>query len=131
MASYRLFHLDGAALKESDRDEDLFQATFGDGSDSQVVELAEAGFYREAALIEAADNEDLEHTLRRIWVATQNIEASWADAPLPEVAPSKPRQRSTSVGDLVVSADGRLHVCARIGWREIGAAPAVLRHAAA
>lgn len=130
MNAYMLFHLDGAAMQQATIQpgggpERFFEISFaGFVSPENLAAAAEAGFYKPVARI--TDTLDDGAALERVFMATQNLDTSWSEAPVRGVTPLVPRACSTSVGDIAVDPDGTAHICARAGWTPIGPAPAGL-----
>ena len=55
---------------------------------------------------------------------TNHIERSWQEnAAVTPVGEAVEGARSTSVGDIIVLADGKVLRCARVGWKEVSDAP--------
>lgn len=59
------------------------------------------------------DCTDLEDVFR----VTNNIDTDWQNNP--EVKWSVKRARSTSVGDVVITSDGKAFLCDHVGWVEV------------
>ena len=82
------------------------EPTFGFGEKPIFPEA-----YEKVAIVEC---EDLEDAFR----ATNHIDTAWTKNP--EVVETfKARVRSTSVGDVVVNANGREFYCDMVGWTEV------------
>lgn len=126
----KLYHLDWQ--KSSERDEARhFSLITGIGdATANVLAAFHEGLYDHVA---DADGDDLD----RLYMATENgvVSPSWSRMPPEGVMPTEPSfhvggdgkrygRRSTAVGD-VVELDGRLHVVAKLGFTDIGAASRV------
>lgn len=131
MSEYRLYHLEGERLANAGRPDDLVSAITGSSDAEHIRKLLEEGLYGLAGWTTPRDGETVPAALERIFIATQNIDAGWAQAPDAEVSAFGVAQRSTSVGDVVVDPQGRAHLCANVGWTEIGDAPEALKPRAA
>jgi len=66
--------------------------------------------YRCVAVVQTTD-------LEKVFRLTNHHEEDWTSNP--GVCCPDPRQRSTSVGDVVVGPDGRMWRCEDFGWSEV------------
>lgn len=107
MPRYTLIHLQspngGDEHLRAAQENARFTAILG-GDPLEAVRL---GLYAPACIVEAHDPEDL-------FARTQNIDAPWTELSPPLFGSDT--QRSTSVGDLIIDADGRVLFCATVGW---------------
>lgn len=55
--------------------------------------------------------------LEDVFRVTNHIDESWQNNP--EVVTAVERARSTSVGDVVITADGKAFLCDHVGWVEV------------
>ncbi len=101
MPMFRVFHLDNAPFPEM-REAQL-KAMLGDFEDA-----VGAGLYSEVAHVEADRLDD-------VFRLTNHIDKDWTKGT--EICRSKPRCRSTSVGDIVMDQHDNLYSCDTIGWR--------------
>lgn len=69
--------------------------------------------YEAIAIVETVDIVD-------VFRVSNHIDSNWTQNPEVKELWSDPnRTRSTSVGDIVVTADGKAHLCASFSWEEI------------
>lgn len=73
-------------------------------------EALEMGLYEAGATVEAETPENL-------FVRTQSLDAPWTTL-TPVLKGSRLNQRSTSVGDFIVDEEGKVLLCAAVGWKE-------------
>jgi hypothetical protein len=69
-------------------------------------------FPDEYALVAEVETDDAD----RAWHLTQHIESSWLDND--GVHPEPGQHRSSAVGDVMVTPDGKRWLCENIGWSE-------------
>lgn len=110
MAIYRVFHLVPGDMWRSS--EALSRVVMDATFKGEAEGAARAGLYREVAHVECEN-------IHQVFPITNHIDHDWTTNE--GVILHAERCRSTSVGDLVLAADGELHVCASSGWRQLGA----------
>lgn len=110
MPIYRLFHLEAGEGWRSDdaRGETVLDAVLKGEAEGAIA----AGLYREVAHVDCGG-------IDSVFPATNHIDWDWTANEA--VLVHADRCRSTSVGDLVLDADGEVHVCATAGWRQLEA----------
>lgn len=131
MTAIKLHQLDWDASRQTDEEIHFSLVSgFGDQADMDAAYLSA---FADGLYVHVADftGGDLDH----LWTATNNgvLSDSWSLIPPDGVVPTEPSgvlgedgetygRRSTSVGD-IAEVDGRLHVVAPIGWRDLGPVP--------
>lgn len=112
MATFKILHL---KVKDQKALHAIADLTFHPSNCRETIPtiLKNGGdiFYKHVATIEAKGLDDA-------FCKTQNIEESWVEL-LPETRGLIGGQRSSSVGDIFITEDGKHHVIDRFGFFEI------------
>ncbi|EPX83917.1 hypothetical protein [Salipiger mucosus] len=102
---------DGTLAVSADRDRIEFRARFSDPAAEDVIrDGLERGDYNHVADIRK------DH-LEVAYAVSQNIEANWTSHS--DVDAKVDKARSTSMGDILIDAEGRCHVVVMVGFRAV------------
>lgn len=102
-----VFHLDDTILNSGE----AWSGFRGRDTVAYAIQYWDERRYRVAAYVRGDDVDTAFHL-------TNHIDQSWTDNN--EVVAASGPQRSTSVGDMVMTDDGIFHLCCPFGWETVG-----------
>lgn len=110
MPLYRLFHVSSPPRSRA-ADDPLVEARL-DAMAGDIAAAVDLGAYAEVAHVEARDCEEA-------YRLTNHIEADWTHGPAIKRLAGQDGTRSTSIGDILMDEEGRLHRVAFVGFEEL------------